>query len=147
GKSTRSRWFEILHGSVVHDLVRRSGNISVHVIAGDQIAGEPIPRKTIRTRDHIEAFDWRPYGFAFAMVAAATGIGEAIWLGVGLENVGLVFLTAIVAVAVRFGLWPSLVTSIVSSLSYNFFFMEPLYTFTITDPANVTAFIFFIIVA
>src|SRR6516165_5372836 len=29
GKSTRSRWFEILHGSVVHDLVRRSGNISV----------------------------------------------------------------------------------------------------------------------
>ncbi len=31
GKSTRSRWFEILHGSVVHDLVRRSGNISVHV--------------------------------------------------------------------------------------------------------------------
>src|SRR5499427_6836669 len=32
GKSTRTRWFEILHGSVVHDLVRRSGNISVHVI-------------------------------------------------------------------------------------------------------------------
>src|SRR5499427_21732 len=31
-KSTRTRWFEILHGSVVHDLVRRSGNISVHVI-------------------------------------------------------------------------------------------------------------------
>src|SRR3984957_13717314 len=35
GKSTRSRWFEILHGSVVHDMVRRSGNISVHVIAGN----------------------------------------------------------------------------------------------------------------
>src|SRR5882757_6664625 len=38
GKSARSRWFEILHGSVVHDLVRRSGNISVHVIAGDELA-------------------------------------------------------------------------------------------------------------
>jgi two-component system sensor histidine kinase KdpD len=37
GKSTRSRWFEILHGSVVHDLVRRSGNISVHVIAGEEL--------------------------------------------------------------------------------------------------------------
>ena len=35
GKSSRTRWFELLHGSVVHDLVRRSGNISVHVIAGD----------------------------------------------------------------------------------------------------------------
>src|SRR6202011_2989146 len=48
GKSTRTRWFEILHGSVVHELVRRSGNISVHVIAGDTIAGDPIPRKTVR---------------------------------------------------------------------------------------------------
>ena len=48
GKSARTRWFEILHGSVVHDLVRRSGNISVHVIAGDAIAGEPIPKKSVR---------------------------------------------------------------------------------------------------
>src|SRR6185295_10259353 len=49
GKSTRSRWFEILHGSVVHELVRRSGNISVHVIAGEHAGGEPIPKKTVRT--------------------------------------------------------------------------------------------------
>src|SRR5215831_4113154 len=39
GKSSRSRWFEIMHGSVVHELVRRSGNISVHVIAGDAVGG------------------------------------------------------------------------------------------------------------
>jgi two-component system sensor histidine kinase KdpD len=147
GKTTRSRWFEILHGSVVHELVRRSGNISVHVIAGDQIAGEPIPRKTVRTADRIEPFKLRPYFFALAMVAAALGIGEVIWRWVAPENIDLVFLTAIVAVAVRFGLWPSLVASIASSLCYNFFFMEPLYTFTITDPANVTAFIFFTLVA
>ena len=48
GKSSRSRWFEILHGSVVHDLVRGSGNISVHVIAGDELAAEPIPKKTVQ---------------------------------------------------------------------------------------------------
>ncbi len=43
GKSERSRWFEMLHGSVVHDLVRRAGGISVHVIAGageDQTAAD-----------------------------------------------------------------------------------------------------------
>ena len=47
GKSARTRWFEIVHGSVVHDLVRRSGNISVHVIAGETIAGEPIQKKSV----------------------------------------------------------------------------------------------------
>src|SRR6202795_3177086 len=57
GKSARSRWFEILHGSVVHELVRRSGNISVHVIAGDQLPGEPIPKKTVRTSEGDEGFD------------------------------------------------------------------------------------------
>ncbi len=48
GKSARTRWFEIVHGSVVHDLVRRSGNISVHVISGDTIAGPPIAKKSTR---------------------------------------------------------------------------------------------------
>src|SRR5258705_1507960 len=32
GKSERPRWFELINGSVVHDLVRHSGNITVHVI-------------------------------------------------------------------------------------------------------------------
>src|SRR6516225_233631 len=143
GKSTRSRWFEILHGSVVHELVRRSGNISVHVIAGEEIENEPIPKKTVKAAAQAASFDLRPYLFALGAVAAATVVGEAIWLSIGAESIGLVFLTAIVAVAVRFGLWPSLVASIAASLSYNFFFMPPIYTFTIADPANVTAFIFF----
>src|SRR5712692_6160881 len=147
GKSTRSRWFEILHGSVVHDLVRRSGNISVHVIAGDEITGDPIRKKTVRTADHPEPFDVRPYILALVIVAAALGVGELMWPWIGLENIDLVFLTGIVGIAVRFGLWPSLLASIASSLCYNFFFMEPLYTFTIADPANVTAFVFFTIVA
>src|SRR6202030_4147859 len=49
GKSSRSRLFEIVNGSVVHDLVRGSGNISGHVIAGDREPGEPIPKKTVST--------------------------------------------------------------------------------------------------
>src|SRR5712671_896379 len=57
GKSTRSRWFEIVHGSVVHELVRRSGNISVHVIAGDAVDGEPIPKKTVRAAEQRRPFD------------------------------------------------------------------------------------------
>src|SRR6266516_1745074 len=75
GKSARTRWFEILHGSVVHDLVRRSGNISVHVIAGDTIAGEPIPKKTVRAAEGTEAIDPRPYMAALLTVAAAVGVG------------------------------------------------------------------------
>ncbi len=147
GKSSRTRWFEIVHGSVVHDLVRRSGNISVHVIAGDALVGEPIPKKSVRAAEPAGALDPRPYLYALAIVAVALGFGELMWPWVGLENIDLIFLTAIVAIAVRYGLWPSLFASILSSLCYNFFFMKPYYTFTIADPANVTAFVFFTVVA
>src|SRR6201997_5170003 len=41
GKSTRSRLFEIMRGSVVHDLVRRAGNITVNVIAGEDLPTGP----------------------------------------------------------------------------------------------------------
>ena len=147
GKSTRSRWFEILHGSVVHELVRRSGNISVHVIAGDELARDPIPRKTVRAAEDSAPFDPRPYAVALLAVAAALGVGELIQPLFGIENVDLVFLTVVVGVAVRYGLWPSLFATVVSSLCYNFFFIPPIYTFTITDPTNVAAFVFFTIVA
>ena len=53
GKSTRTPWFELLHGSVVRDLLRCCGNISVHVIAGEDLDEEAIPKKTVRTADHV----------------------------------------------------------------------------------------------
>jgi two-component system sensor histidine kinase KdpD len=147
GKSTRSRWFEILHGSVVHDLARRSGNISVHVIAGDAVPGEVRPARASLTVQAADAIQPLPYVIGLAAIVAALGIGKLIHPLFGIENVDLVFLTAIVAIAVRFGLWPSLAATIVASLCYNFFFMAPLYTFTIADPTNVAAFVFFLIIA
>jgi two-component system sensor histidine kinase KdpD len=147
GKSTRTRLFEILHGSVVHSLLRKSGNISVHVIAGEELAAEPIARKTVRTAGDSTYTNPRPYAIALLAVAAALGVGAAIRPWFGVENVDLVFLAAIVAVAVRYGALPSVLANIVSSLAYNFFFLPPLYNFTITDPKNLAAFVFFTIVA
>lgn len=147
GKSTRSRWFELLNGSVVRDLLRSCGNISVHVIAGEEIASEPVPKKTVRTAERPEPTDPQPFVFALLGIGAAVGVSELLWPWIGVQNTDLVFLTAIVAIAVRFGLWPSLFASVVSALCYNFFFTEPYYTFSIADPRNVIAIVFFTIVA
>jgi two-component system sensor histidine kinase KdpD len=142
GKTTRSMWFEIVHGSVVHDLVRRAGNISIHVIAGEEPA-EPSSTRTATAADSFQSFDPVPYIAALAAVAGALGVGLLLQPLFGIENVDLIFLTAIVGIAVRYGLWPSLAASVAASLCYNFFFMPPLYTFTITDPTNVAAFVLF----
>ncbi|WP_456617977.1 MULTISPECIES: DUF4118 domain-containing protein [unclassified Bradyrhizobium] len=147
GKSTRSRWFEMTRGSVVHDLVRRAGNISVHVIPGDELASEPPPKTAVQTAARTEPFDALPYLKALGITALGLVAATAIKPYFGVENVDLMFLTAVVAVAVRYGLWPSLLASVAASLAYNFFFLPPVYTFTITDPTNVAAFFFFMLIA
>jgi two-component system, OmpR family, sensor histidine kinase KdpD len=146
GKATRSWWFEIIRGSVVHDLVRRAGNISVNVIAGDELPGL-LAKPAVQTAARPAPFDPKPYLMALFFVAIGLGAAKLIQPIFGIENVDLVFLTAVVSAAVRFGLWPSLLASVAASLCYNFFFLPPIYTFTITDPTNVAAFFFFMLIA
>jgi two-component system sensor histidine kinase KdpD len=147
GKSTRTSWFELLHGSVVRDLLRSCGNISVHVIAGEELDRAVIPKKTVRTAEGAEAFDPCPYGFALLAAATATAVSALLWPWIGTENTDLVYLTAVVGTAVRFGLWPSLFASATSALCYNFFFTAPYYTFAIADPRHAIAVLFFAVVA
>ena len=149
GKSTRTRWFEILHGSVVHDLVRRSGNISVHVIAGDAIAGEPIREEDGARRRRRRGRSIRgPTSSHSLAVAAALGLAELIRPWVGIENIDLVFLTAIVGVAVRFGLWPSLLASVAVVALLQFLLpAADLHVHDRRSRPTSTAFVFFTVVA
>jgi len=149
GKAERSRWFELVKGSIVHDLIRHSGNISVHVIAGDE-AAEPAEGKsrviptTAGLRSAVDPF---AYVASTVMVALATGACLLLDRVVTLPNLSLVFLLAVLSSAIRFGLWPSLFSSLLSVVAYNFFFLPPLYTFIIADPANFIALLFFLLVA
>ncbi|HTO65513.1 MAG TPA: sensor histidine kinase KdpD [Bradyrhizobium sp.] len=147
GKSARSRLFEIMRGSVVHDLVRRAGNITINVIAGEDLPAGPALANSVQTAARSETFNPRPYLMALLITAGGLAAAELIQPWFGIENVDLVLLTAVVGVAVRYGLWPSLLATVAASLAYNFFFMPPIYTFTIADPTNIAAFILFMVIA
>jgi two-component system, OmpR family, sensor histidine kinase KdpD len=146
GKSTRSWWFERWHGSVVRDLVSRSGNIGVHVVAGDALSEEAIPRKTVRT---VRPSSFNVLGYLAAAAATALGAGAATLARpeFGAETVPLIFLMGVLGVAYQFGLGPSLCAAFLSMACYNFFFLPPLYTFTITEPAHIAALFFFLFTA
>jgi two-component system sensor histidine kinase KdpD len=150
-KSHRSRWSELWRGSNTHRLIRRAGDLHVHVIAEPQRdpahsghdhegIGEAVTARPV-------AFDANPYIGSLGMVGLAllVGVGMQQWLAV--QNVALVFLTAVLGSAIAYGLLPSLFACLASVLAYNFFFLPPIYTFTIADPENVVALFFFAVVA
>ncbi len=146
GKSNRSRLFELINGSVVHDLVRRAGGIGVHVVPGEDRPGDALP-KPVAAGTQAKRPD--PAGYLWATLAVGFALAFAwnVQPIIGLESIDLIFLSAVLGIAVRYGLWPSLLATVLSSLAYNFFFLPPLYTFTIADPTNVAALFFFALVA
>src|SRR5579863_3599152 len=84
GKSDRPRWFEMLHGSVVHDLVRKSGPISVHVISAEEPAAAP---KSAAPRRRSEPVPSIAYAGAAGAVVAALGLGSVIERYIGLQSI------------------------------------------------------------
>jgi two-component system sensor histidine kinase KdpD len=135
GKSARSRWFELRHGSVVDRLVRETPGVAVHVLPFDEAAAPP---RGIGAR----RANWgRPadYLWAALMVGGVTFVADALFHVLNLGNVALLYLLPVMAAASLFGLRAGLFAGVASSLAYNFFFLPPTGTLTISNPENVVS--------
>ncbi|GGE23213.1 histidine kinase [Aureimonas endophytica] len=126
--------------SLADALVRRADGISIHVVT-DAGAAES-PRRP-----------WPPLGAGAAYLAAAGGVAGATALGtvllrfVPLPNVSMLYLLAVLAPALVFGVWPAVFASFLSFAAYNFFFIDPTYTFTVARPHELLALAIFLIIA
>jgi len=145
GKSRRSRWFEMLHGSVVDDLVRRAGGISVHVIAGEDESKPTVTSKSAIRRTKFK--DVIPPTLTISIVAIVTLFGVSIREYVDMGGVTLLYITTVLITAVVLGLTSSLLASVISVVCIDFFFQPPIYEFRIADSRDVVALIFFAITA
>lgn len=143
GKSRRSRWFELRHGSVVDQLVRSGSGLAVEVAPSGDKAEPHGPVDWLSGAPRTVG----PYVEGVLTTAAATAAGVLINDHVGLPNISLIFVVPVMAAAARHGLVPSLWVSGLSVLCFNFFFLPPLYQFTIADPANLLALFFLMFVA
>ena len=86
----------------------------------------------------------RYVGAVFA-VAAGTALLSIRREHINSATVGLGFLLVVLFVAIRWGSKPALLASLLGMLSFNFFFLPPVYALTIADPQNwITVAAFFI---
>jgi len=88
----------------------------------------------------------RPFLLASAVVAVA-GMTAPILQRLPHANLSLLFMTGVLIVAVRYGLWPSIYASLLSFLAFNFFFTEPLYTFKVREEGDLATLVFFLLMA
>jgi two-component system sensor histidine kinase KdpD len=73
---------------------------------------------------------------AIAGVAVATAVIGGIQAFAHISNISLLYLPVVLWLAARYGRWPAILASLLSFLSYDFFFIEPLHQFTVGNPTE-----------
>ncbi len=137
GKQQRGWLFSLRHRSIVDQLVRGLPGVSVHVVPAEDRANDD--RATgLRPRSGPPKSQLL---LALAGVMATTGLSKLAEPLIGGNAVDLLYLVPVVITAALLGMRSSLVAAVASALAYNFFFLPPLYTFTIADPRNLITFV------
>lgn len=144
GTTRRSRWQELIAGSVIQRVLRLAGDLDVHVISNpvktptrDRMTPSPLPRRRL-------VWGWLAGTIGF-LVATVIMLGQRG--DVALQNVLLVYLSIAAAVAWIGGIWPALTAAIAGFLLGNYLFTPPYRTWTIANPADVFALAAFLFLA
>ena len=145
GASRRGRISRLFSSGVGVTTLSRGGPIDVHLVAHEYAARGRRPRpgsgRGVTTRR-------RRIGFA----AAAGGLPLLTLLLANLRSLGLpsdivLFLAAVVGVALIGGIYPALAAAVAGSLLLNYYFTPPLYEFAIAAWGDVLAIVVYVAVA
>jgi len=144
GVSSRGKFAQIFSAGVGVTTTALSGSIDVHLVtherAGQGRRARGAPAALSRGR--------RLAGFA-AVLVGLPALTALLHLGSGLSLINdiLLFLAAVVAVALIGGLWPALLAAVAGSLMLNWFFTPPVGKWTIAEGHNLLALAIFVVVA
>jgi two-component system, OmpR family, sensor histidine kinase KdpD len=146
GKSRDSRLRILAGRSLGHALLRRSGGAALHFVSAG--APETVP-EPIRSRARSRG--WRGsagYLGAAGLVVAANGLAFLFYrYGGGGGDLAMIFLASVLVSGLTLGLRPALVAGVMAVLTYNFFFLEPRFSFRIGHATDVFTFVVLIAVA
>jgi two-component system sensor histidine kinase KdpD len=125
--------------------IRASGDIDVHIVTHAQMGrGRVLPAERGGLSLHR-----RVYGYVLALLLAPllTVVLANLRHQLNLTSDVLVFLAAVISVALVGGLIPAVLAAVLGSALLNYYFTPPLYTFTIAEANNALALAVFVVVA
>ncbi|TPW73754.1 ATP-binding protein [Schumannella sp. 10F1B-5-1] len=146
GVSRRSRLTAALTGpGIGSTVIRESGDIDVHIVSHASAGGKlRLPRL-----GGALSLRRRAAGFAIALIGGPL----LSWALVSLRTEDsitsdvLSYQLLVVVVALVGGIWPALFAAVLSGLTLDFLFVEPLYTVTIAEPLHLLAIVLYVVIA
>ena len=136
GKPLKNKIREILFGSLADELVRRSGNIDILLVTGEE---DDSTIRPLIIRDRRPKFISSVY--AVLTVLGVTVCGLILEPHVEVSTIAMLYILGSVLIARNSGRTECVVASIVSILSFNFFFIDPKYTLVVQNPEYLATFL------
>lgn len=112
--------------------------------------GEPFPRSKAGQEDagmEADGFAWQPYALSAGVCAVVAAIAAPLHTVFELANIVMLFLLAVVLVAVRYGRGPAVLAAFLSVAAFDFLCVPPRLSFTVTDIQYVITFVVMLVVA
>lgn len=129
GKRAGPLLARLWRGSVLDDVLAKSGDIEVIAVSGEREAPPPAEKAVPRTAK-VAA---REFAWCAATVAVCT-VGAVLLRGwLDAVNLAMLYLLGVVAAATRFSRRASVFTSVLSVAAFDFFCVPPFYTFAVSD--------------
>ncbi len=130
--------------SLIKALLRDSTGAALHIV--NEAAPEPRAPPKINLNPEW-AREWRGYLAGAVFVGVATAIAFGLDYAFERPDLGMIYLASVLAAAVLYGVRPAIFSAILAFLVYNFFFLEPRYSFVIGTPTDLLALVVFFAVA
>ena len=146
GKSREAMWRVLTRRSLGYAFLRNSGGAALHFV-GAGAPDEPAPATISPPGGQTRRAFQSPMRGAVALVAVASGISVLLDRYASGANLGMIFLASVLAAGLALGLRPALAAAVLAICVYNFFFLEPRFSFRIGHPADVLTFAIFLAVA
>ncbi|WP_285413697.1 sensor histidine kinase KdpD [Pseudomonas sp. lyk4-40-TSB-59a] len=127
-------------GGLAARLLRQAHGLEINVLDSDQEQHQPRPRVA-------PTLVWFDYALALVATILASALAWAVSSVLPLPNISLVFLAAVLLVAVRSSLGPALACAALSFLTYDFLFIPPNFSFSIQREEDVLTLLFFLLMA
>jgi two-component system sensor histidine kinase KdpD len=127
-------------GGLAARLLRQAHGLEINVLDSDQQQHQPRPRNAL-------TLVWFDYALALVATVLASALAWAVSSVLPLPNISLVFLAAVLLVAVRSSLGPALACAALSFLTYDFLFIPPNFSFSIQREEDVLTLLFFLLMA
>ncbi|MHC8321493.1 DUF4118 domain-containing protein [Pseudomonas sp. GB2N2] len=140
GQSRQRLRRRLLGGGLASRLLRDARGLEINVLDSDHPQHQPRQRSA-------QTLVWFDYALALVATLLASALAWGVASVLPLPNISLVFLAAVLLVAVRSSLGPALACAALSFLTYDFLFIPPNFSFSIQREEDVLTLLFFLLMA